>query len=130
MKIALGYDGSKTAMDALNLAAAHAKAFNGKVYVIQSLMGGEEDSAEKVTTAEQQLQFAEDLLKKEGVLCETHLLIRMMSPGEDIVAFSRENGIDLIVIGIKRRSKVGKMIFGSNAQHIILNAPCPVLSTR
>ncbi|MFZ1202247.1 MAG: universal stress protein [Desulfobacterales bacterium] len=41
-----------------------------------------------------------------------------------------EHRVDQIFIGIKHRSKVGKLLFGSNAQHVILNAPCPVVTVR
>jgi nucleotide-binding universal stress UspA family protein len=36
----------------------------------------------------------------------------------------------MIVIGIKRRSRVGKLMFGSNAQYVILEAHCPVLAVK
>jgi nucleotide-binding universal stress UspA family protein len=35
-----------------------------------------------------------------------------------------------IIIGVRRRSKVGKLLFGSTAQYVILKAPCPVVSVR
>lgn len=44
--------------------------------------------------------------------------------------FEKENEIDEIVIGVKRRSKVGKLLFGSNAQYIILQAHCPVVTVK
>ncbi len=62
--------------------------------------------------------------------CSTHLLVRGFTPGEDIVKFAKENNIDEILIGIKRRSKVGKLLFGSNAQFIILKAHCPVVTVK
>jgi nucleotide-binding universal stress UspA family protein len=51
-------------------------------------------------------------------------------PGEDIVAFAQENSADLIVIGIKKRSRVGKLMFGSTAQYVILSSECPVLAVK
>jgi nucleotide-binding universal stress UspA family protein len=53
-----------------------------------------------------------------------------MTPGEDLVDFAKEQAVDEIIIGIKRRSKVGKLLFGSNAQYIIIKAPCPVVTVK
>jgi len=61
---------------------------------------------------------------------QTHLLIRGRYVGEDIVDFANENGIDEIVIGVKSRSKVGKLLFGSTAQYVILKSSCPVTSVK
>ena len=130
MKILLGYDGSNAAMDALKLAVKHGKAFDGTVYVVHSLAGGSEDNEGKIATANDQLAFAENLLQKEGVSCETHLLVRGLPPGEDIVRFAEEQKIDTIIIGVRRRTQVGKLLFGSAAPFIILNAPCPVITIR
>lgn len=53
-----------------------------------------------------------------------------MEPGEDLVTFAGEHGVEEIIIGVKRRSRVGKLLFGSNAQYVILNADCPVVTVR
>jgi len=65
-----------------------------------------------------------------GIKNETHLLIRGFEPGEDIVTFARENKVDEIMIGVRSRSKVGKLIFGSTAQAVILGAHCPVMTVK
>ena len=41
-----------------------------------------------------------------------------------------EVAAELCVIGIRRRTAVGKMLLGSNANRIIMDAPCPVLTVR
>ena len=40
-----------------------------------------------------------------------------------------ESEADLIVIGYRKRSSVGKALLGSQAQEIMMGAPCPVLAT-
>ncbi len=130
MKILVGYDGSNAAMDAVKLAVIHAEAFDGQLLVVNSLKGGKENSPKEIQTAEEQLAYIDSFLADKKVAFQTHLLVRGMSPGEDIVRFASENFVEEIIIGIKRRSKVGKLLFGSNAQYIILKANCPVVTIR
>jgi nucleotide-binding universal stress UspA family protein len=126
----VGYDGSNAAKDALALAKKHAKAFEGKVFVLSSLEKGSEDQLPKIEQAERDLDYAKNFFEKDNIPCETHLLIRGLSPGEDLVQFANENEIDEIIVGVKRRSNVGKLIFGSNARYVIMEANCPVVTIK
>lgn len=130
MKILVGYDGSNSAKDALNLAQKHAVAFNANVIIVTSLTGGSVTHAVEVEHATEDLEVAKKLFDGDGIQCETKLLVRGMTPGEDLVDFAKEQAVDEIIIGIKRRSKVGKLLFGSNAQYIIIKAPCPVVTVK
>ena len=130
MRIMVGYDGSNAAKDALVLAKKHAKAFEAKVFVISSLERGSEDQLPKIDQAERDLEYAKSFLEKDNIPCETHLLIRGLSPGEDLIQFANENEIDEIIVGVKRRSNVGKLIFGSNARYVIMEANCPVVTVK
>jgi nucleotide-binding universal stress UspA family protein len=130
MKILVGYDGTNAAKEALRLAKQHAKAFGAKVHVVTSMVSGNESRQNEITRAEGELAYARSAFDAEGIECETHLLIRGMNTGEDLVAFAKENGIDEIVVGVKRRSRVGKILLGSTAQYVIVKAPCPVLSVK
>jgi len=130
MNILVGYDGSKVSADALKLAKVHAKAFDAKVFIVTSMVGGPEVPREDFEKAEKDLNFAASGFKKEGVPHEARLSVRGLEAGEDLVRFAEENQIDQIIIGIRRRSRVQKLVFGSNAQYVILEAPCPVLSVK
>ena len=130
MKILLGYDGSNQAKEALEVAKKHALAFKAKLYVVTSLFGENQTVPQEIEESEEGLDFARKTLAASGIPVETHLLVRGLSPGEDLVKFAKENEIDQIVVGVKKVSPVGKLIFGSNARYVILNAPCPVLAVR
>ncbi len=130
MKIMVCYDNSKSAQEALKLSIQHAKHFNAKVFLVTSKVGGTKDSAEDNREAEYNLEHGKTLLEKEGIECEARLLIRGLESGEDLIKFANENEIDEILIGIQRTSKVGKLLFGSTAQHVILEARCPVVTVK
>jgi nucleotide-binding universal stress UspA family protein len=112
------------------VARTHAKAFNGRILLVYSMVGGPEIPRREFEHAEKELQHQEIALKEEGFDCETLLSVRGLETGEDIVRIAAENKADEIIIGIQRKSKVGKLLFGSTAQYIILNAPCPVVTVR
>jgi nucleotide-binding universal stress UspA family protein len=131
MNILVGYTGG-TELDnvVLTLAKQHAKIFNAKLFIATSMETATEKEMEDLEKTETHLEKLKKSIEQEGISCETHLLIRGLTPGEDIVEFAKDNKIDEIFIGIEKTSKVGKLLFGSNAQYIILEAPCPVISVK
>ena len=60
--------------------------------------------------------------------------LRELGPGVEVsdalVTAAEDAGAELIVIGLRRRSPVGKLILGTNAQRVLLDAPCPVLTVK
>jgi nucleotide-binding universal stress UspA family protein len=130
MKILVGYRGVNVGKDLLKEAVKRARTSNGEVHVVTSMFGGGTTEGEKIREAEENLVKAGQFLHEQGVKNETHLLIRGRTPGEDLVQYARENGCDEIILAVKSRSKVGKLIFGSTAQYVILKAECPVVSIR
>ena len=130
MKIMVCYDGSNVAKAALDLAKKHAKVSNAKIYVLTSMESGPRVPLREFERTEKNLKEAKSIVRKDDISCETHLLERGLEAGEDLVQYAEENQIDEIFIGARRRSKVGKLIFGSTAQFVILNAPCPVVTVK
>jgi nucleotide-binding universal stress UspA family protein len=51
-------------------------------------------------------------------------------PVDEIVRRAGEGDVDLVVIGLRRRSPVGKLLMGSAAQRILLEVGCPVLAVK
>lgn len=130
MRIVVGYDMTDPAEKALLTALEYAKNLNAQLVVVASLVGGTKENVEEINAYEKGLRIAHQKVTKSGVKCEKHLLMRGNQPGEDLVVFSKENGANLIVIGVKKRSKVGKLMFGSTVQYVILEASCPVLAVK
>jgi nucleotide-binding universal stress UspA family protein len=127
MKILVGYDGTTICNNALKLAKKHAKAHNGEVIALTSLYVS--DTVE-VEEAEKALAIAEKIFSDGEVPFSYEVSARGMHSGEDIVSYAQEHAIDEIIIGVKKRSKVGKMLFGSTLQNVVLNAPCPVVTIK
>lgn len=130
MKIMVCYDGSDASKSAFQVVTKYARAFGATVYLVASLEKGTEDEHKTIDQLETELKNGKEKLVEAGVACETHLLVRGMTPNEDLVAYAKEEGIDEIIIGIRKRSKLGKFFFGSTAQYLILNAPCPVITVK
>jgi nucleotide-binding universal stress UspA family protein len=130
MKILVAYDGSKVTKEALQLAIKHASAFKGTILLVHSMVGGPEIPRKEFDDAEKELQQQGIILKGDGLSCEILLSVRGLEAGEDMVRIADEKKADEIIIGIQRKSKVGKLLFGSTAQYIIMNAPCPVVTVR
>jgi len=130
MKILVGYQGVNVGKDLLEIASSHARAFDGQVIVVTSMKGGPNTDSKEVKKAEDNLAAVQSFFKEKNIPCDTHLLVRGMEPGEDIVAFAEENKVDEIIIGVRSRSKVGKLLFGSTSQVVILQANCPVVTVK
>ncbi len=130
MEILVGYDGSNSARDALKLAKQRAKVLNAKVDLVTSMKVANIKQSDDLQQAELGLEYAKALLEENDIPCETHLLIRGLSTGEDLVKFAQENKIDEIIVGVRRRSKIGELLMGSTAQHVIMHASCPVVTIK
>jgi nucleotide-binding universal stress UspA family protein len=70
-------------------------------------------------------------LAAQGVSHRMRLLdVGAETAADAVLGVAREVSAELLVVGMHRRSPVGKALLGSNAQRILLNATCPVLAVR
>ncbi len=130
MKILVGYDGTNAAKEAIALAEQHAQVFGATIILVYSMAGGPEVPRKDFETAENSLEQEKYVLIDKKIPCETIMSVRGLEAGEDLVQLADERRADEIIIGVRRRSKVGKIIFGSTAQYVVLNAPCPVVTVK
>jgi len=130
MKFLVGFDGGPSSKRALALAREQAEQSDALVFVTTSMEGGAKEELKDIEEVEERLQWARDFLMEEKIQCETIQLARGLSPGEDIVKFAEDNGVDMIFLGIEKKSRARKILLGSTAQYIILKGPCPVTTTK
>ena len=128
--IVVGYVPKPEGRAALRKAAEEARLRNHRLVVVNSHRGGREFDREDAIETEAQLEEVQRLLHDEAVEHEVRQLVRGMDPAEDLVNIAEELNAEFIVIGLRRRSPVGKLILGSNAQRVLLDAPCPVLAVK
>lgn len=130
MTIVVGYVATKEGRAALDRAVAEAKLRNQPLVVINSDRGGSGFTGEQAAEQEQSLQGVKDEMAEAGIEVDVRGLVRGKEPAEDLIAVAEETSAELIVIGLRRRTPVGKLILGSNAQRVLLDAPCPVLAVK
>jgi nucleotide-binding universal stress UspA family protein len=128
--IVVGYIDSPEGKAALQRALEEASQRGARLIVINSHKGGSALDKNVAAELDESLDEVHTLLHDSGVEHEVRQLVRGSDPSDDLIAVAEEVDADLIVIGLRRRTPVGKLILGSNAQQVLLDASCPVLAVK
>lgn len=115
---------------ALSSGIEEAKLRNARIVVVNSHRGGSEFDQDASAKADAEMERIRERLAAAGIEHEVRQLVRGFEPAEDLISIAEAADAELIVIGLRRRSPVGKLILGSNAQRILLDAKCPVLAVK
>ena len=78
----------------------------------------------------QDIDAIEAELTAAGITHEVTQSTGALAPAEEILRVAAEKSADLIVIGVRRRTPVGKLFLGSTSQQVLLDANCPVLAVK
>lgn len=130
MSVVVGYIPTPEGRAALQRAIEESRLRKLKLFVVNSRDSGKRISGEEKAQHELELAAMENDVAQAGIDYEIRTMARGTLPSEDLTAVAEETGADLIVIGMRRRSPVGKLFLGSNAQDVLLSAECAVLSVR
>lgn len=101
-----------------------------RLEVVHSHKDGRTADAEDVVRYTELMTEIGRRLDEAGIEHATHDFIQGQTAAEDIVECARTTGAELIIVGLRSRTKTGKYLLGSVAQDVLLNAPCSVLSVR
>jgi nucleotide-binding universal stress UspA family protein len=128
--IVVGYVPKAEGDAALARAIEEAKLRGDKLVVVNSHRGGRDYAGDDQIKDDEVMATVKERLEKAGVEFDVRQLVRGFEPAEDLISIADANKATLIVIGLRRRSPVGKLILGSNAQRILLDAHCAVLAVK
>jgi len=121
--VVVGYVPKPEGEAALDKAIEEARLRGAELIVVHSHRARGED-------AEIDLGAVQAKLDASGVTYDVRQLVRGFEAAEDLVSVAEAQDAELIVIGLRRRTPVGKLILGSNAQRVLLDAHCPVLAVK
>lgn len=130
MAVVVGYIPTAEGRAALRRALTEARLRRTKVVVVNSQHGGRDFDQHDLELFEEELAGVRAALESEGLEYEVRGLVRGNDPAEDLITVADEVDADLVVIGLRKRSPVGKLVLGSNAQQILLDATRPVLAVK
>lgn len=128
MTIVVGYVPTPEGEAALDLALSQARLAGAPVVVVNTSRG--DRLVDERYALGEQVDRIERRLADAGV---EHVLVhgvRGREAHEELLDAAREHRADLIVIGLRRRTPVGKLILGSTAQRVLLESHCPVLAVK
>jgi nucleotide-binding universal stress UspA family protein len=128
MKILVCYDRREESGKIFEVAKQHAAAFKASVILVTTIAAGSRESSDMERKAQEVFEAQKSNFERANIKCDTLILHHGVSEEEELLDYSRKNGIDQIILGARKRSKLGKFLIGSVAQHLILGSVCPVLT--
>ena len=128
MTIIVGYRPTPEGRAALDRAIDEARRSGARLLVINS--AERPAGSPEPLSAERGVDALSQRLAADGIVHEIRQLDLDDDPAEAILSGVSDRMADLIVIGLRRRTPVGKLITGSVAQRVLLDAECPVLAVK
>ena len=128
MTIIVGYRPTPEGRAALERAVDEARRSGARLLVINS--AERPAGSPEPISAERGVDALSQRLAADGIVHEIRQLDLDDDPAEAILSGVSDRVADLIVIGLRRRTPVGKLITGSVAQRVLLDAECPVLAVK
>jgi nucleotide-binding universal stress UspA family protein len=128
MTIVIGYIPTKQGEAALSAGIEEATAHGESILVVNMARDDKLVDANRAPSAD--LDRLEQDLVESAVPHEVRRIEHGTDPAVALLDVAKEVGARLIVIGLRHRTPVGKLLLGSTAQRILLDAPCPVLAVK
>ena len=96
--------------------------------VVNATPGGSGDDPSRADA--QDVERVEQLISVSGIKAEFKQFVRGKNAVEELEEMVASHGVSMLVIGLRKRSAVGKLIMGSMAQEILMTIDCPILAVK
>ncbi len=126
--VVVGYVPTPEGSAAVDLAIEEARRRSAKLVVVNTSHHG--DFSHPSFATEQDIDALDAQLGAAGLDHEIQRPMDGASAADTILTVAEQVRAELIVIGVRRRSPVGKLLTGSTAQQVLLDADCPVLAVK
>lgn len=130
MTIVVGYVPTREGRAAMRRAVQECVTRGVGLVVVNTVRRGKPFDAEASASFDKELLSLSGQLDAAGLSHEIRERSATGDAAEDLIKVADELNAEAIVIGLRRRTPVGKLILGSNAQKILLDASCPVLAVK
>ncbi|CAM5403715.1 universal stress protein [Streptomyces aurantiogriseus] len=128
MTVLVGYVPSPEGEAALRAGIDEARLRGEKLLVVNTSRG--DAYVDPRFAQEPELAHVREELAALGIEFDIRQVLGGGDAAEEIIDLAEQSDVSLVVIGLRRRSAVGKLIMGSAAQQILLGAGCPVLAVK
>ena len=128
MTIVVGYVPTPEGEAALTAAIAEATLREQPLHVVNTSRG--DALIDNRFASDDALAEVRSRLDDSGVVYEVDQHIGGHEASEELIEIADRLKASLIVIGLRRRTATGKLLTGSQAQRILLDAHCPVLAVK
>lgn len=128
MSIVVGYLPNDRGRAALRAALEETRFRGGPLVVVNTTRA--DRLVDPSYAQDEELVELNDLLVGSGVDYELRQFTSSEPAASDLMGVAREVGAELIVIAVRHRTAVGKLLLGSTAQTVLLDATCPVLAVK
>lgn len=99
-----------------------------RLVVVNASPGGSKEDPSMADVLD--VERVEKLLAGSGVDASFKQFVRGKSAVEEIEEMVDSLQVTVLIIGLRKRTPVGKLFLGSIAQEILLSVPCPVLAVK
>ena len=138
MKVVAVYSTSPEGRVALERATEEAHIRDAELHIVRVMTGAASENPSRVRerdnetrTAREDMDQLTNQLSTKGISVVGRVLAGdSESPTQPILEYLSAEGADVLVLGLRRRSPVGKLVLGSTAQDLLLGADCPVLAVK